>query len=180
MGSCFIIVWLVNVFSFVQGRRRPHNPLGELVAMCHGLSNASDSPPCCACRFRRGGTRLNLLGCLVLVCVVIVLALPAIQAARESARQSECSNNLRNFAMGLQNYHDTSLAFPYGCVGNPNLPPSKRWSWYLCVGNHMQHYGSPIVHLDKSWDAEELRPLMLHTWSNGVPPPSGPYTDMGG
>jgi prepilin-type processing-associated H-X9-DG protein len=30
----------------------------------------------------------------------------------------------------------------------------------------MQHYGWPIVDLDKPWDAEELRPLMLHTWSN--------------
>ena len=28
-GSCCIISWLVNVFRFVEGRRRPHNPLGE-------------------------------------------------------------------------------------------------------------------------------------------------------
>jgi len=38
----------------------------------------------------------------------------------------------------------------------------------------MQHYGWPVVHLDKPWDAEELRPLMLHTWSNGPPPDAGP------
>ena len=31
----------------------------------------------------------------------------------------------------------------------------------------MQHYGTPIIDLNKPWDAEELRPLMLHTWRNG-------------
>ncbi len=51
---------------------------------------------------------------------------------------------------------------------------------YLCIGNYMQHYGVPIIDFEKPWDAEDVRPLMLHTWSNGVPPRSKPYTDMGG
>jgi prepilin-type processing-associated H-X9-DG protein len=110
---------------------------------------------------------LNLLACFVLVCLALALIFPAIHGARESARRLQCSNNIRSFGIGFSGYHDTFRAFPYGCVGNPELPPEKRWSWYLCVGIYMGHYGSPIVDLDKPWDAEELRPLMLHTWSNG-------------
>ena len=129
---------------------------------------------------RRGGVRVNLLACLTVATLAFSLGIPAIQRAREAARRMQCSNNAKQLGLALHNYHDVSHAFPYGCVGNSNLPPSKRWSWYLCIGNYMQHYGVPIIDLEKPWDAEEIRPLMLHTWSNGVPPRSKPYTDKGG
>jgi hypothetical protein len=122
---------------------------------------------CDARRLRQGLTRMNLLVCVSLSCVLFAIVLPALQVARESSRRAVCYNNLAAIAKGLHSYHDASRAFPYGCVGNPDQPPSKRWSWYLCIGNYMEHYGSPIIDLQKSWDAQELRPLMLRTWRNG-------------
>jgi hypothetical protein len=80
-------------------------------------------------RLRQGLTRLNVLVCASLGCVLVAIVLPALQVARESSRRAECGNNLAAIAMGLHNYHDVSRAFPYGCVGNPDQPPAKRWTW---------------------------------------------------
>ncbi len=145
-----------------------------------GIETISDGLMSHIFRLRRGGVRVNLLVCLLVATIAFSLGIPAIQNARETARRIQCRNNLKLFGIGLSNYHDVSHAFPYGCVGNSDLPPSRRWSWYLFIGNYMAHYGTPIIDTDKPWDAEELRPLMLHTWSNGSPPASGPYIDMGG
>lgn len=131
-------------------------------------------------RIREGGVRVNVLVCILLAVIAFLLGIPAIQNAREATRRMQCSNHLKSFGIALHNYHDAFGAFPYGCVGNADLPPAKRWSWYVSIGNFMEHYGTPVIDLEMPWDAEELRPLVLHTWSNGVPPASGPYTDMGG
>jgi prepilin-type processing-associated H-X9-DG protein len=45
--------------------------------------------------------------------------LPAIQAAREAARRSSCTNNMKQFGIALQNYHDSLKTFPPGGVVNP-------------------------------------------------------------
>jgi prepilin-type processing-associated H-X9-DG protein len=52
-------------------------------------------------------------------------------------------------------------------VGASRFPPHKRWSWTLSIGNYTQHYGTPIIDLNCSWDDPTLRPLQLATWSNG-------------
>ncbi|MCY2991619.1 MAG: DUF1559 domain-containing protein [Planctomycetota bacterium] len=48
--------------------------------------------------------------------ILLALLLPAIQAAREAARRTQCNNNLRNIAISLQNYHDTYKVFPAGAL----------------------------------------------------------------
>ena len=46
--------------------------------------------------------------------ILVALLLPAIQAAREAARRTECTNHLKQIGIALQVYHDTAKAFPMG------------------------------------------------------------------
>lgn len=66
-------------------------------------------------RFRsRGFTLIELLVVIAIIAVLIALLLPAVQAAREAARRAQCVNNLKQLALGAQNYHDVNGAFPMG------------------------------------------------------------------
>ncbi len=67
----------------------------------------------------RAFTLVELLVVIAIIGVLVALLLPAIQAAREAARRSQCSSNLRQLAIGAQNYHDSAKSFPTG-----------GWGWF--------------------------------------------------
>lgn len=100
-------------------------------------------------RARRAGfTLIELLVVIAIIGVLIALLLPAIQAARESARRSQCTNNLKQIGLGLHNYHDANSIFPGS---------NSSWMWtgpYL-VGNF-----APQAGLLPYLDAENIYDLI--------------------
>jgi prepilin-type N-terminal cleavage/methylation domain-containing protein len=77
-------------------------------------------------------TLVELLVVIAIIGVLVALLLPAIQAARESARRMSCASNLRQIGLAMHNYHDQYQAFPIG-VSN-DIPGAGNgsdgnWTW---------------------------------------------------
>lgn len=79
---------------------------------------------------RLGFTLVELLVVIAIIGILIGLLLPAVQSAREAARRAQCTNNLKNLALGLHNYHDSYGHFPSGFDAGTWFVPVWGWAYH--------------------------------------------------
>ena len=89
-------------------------------------------------RSRHGFTLIELLVVIAIIAVLVAILLPAVQQAREAARNSQCKNHIKQISIGLHNYHETHGVMPFATVtrwnGNNTLPGTagtlQRQGWF--------------------------------------------------
>ena len=97
-------------------------------------------------RLRRAFTLVELLVVIAIIGVLVALLLPAVQAAREAARRSQCTNHLRQLGLSMHNFNDTHNVLPFARTGG--RPQSISWAPlimpYIEQKNLLDRFTSPL------------------------------------
>jgi prepilin-type N-terminal cleavage/methylation domain-containing protein len=106
---------------------------------------------------RRGFTLIELLVVIAIIGILVALLLPAIQAAREAARRTQCSNNMKQLGIAIHNFHDTKKILPSG--GRPPAASTVRYGVFVLL--------LPFVDQKPLWDKYDTSVSWSH--ANNLP-----------
>lgn len=98
---------------------------------------------------RRAFTLVELLVVIAIIGILVALLLPAVQAAREAARRTQCNNNLKQIAIACHNFHDTNSRFPPGVLGPYPQVPYPTDNQYLSSIAYLL----PFMEQQPIWDS---------------------------
>jgi prepilin-type N-terminal cleavage/methylation domain-containing protein len=114
-------------------------------------------------RRQQGFTLVELLVVIAIIGILIALLLPAVQAAREAARRSQCTNNLKQLGLALHHYHDSYNTFPTSCGPGTLATPAAKvydnwnaWGGLAPLAAYMEQTAlEDLITWDVSWNYDD-------------------------
>lgn len=102
---------------------------------------------------RYGFTLVELLVVIAIIGVLVALLLPAVQSARESARRTECSSNLKQIGVAIHHFHDSFSHLPPTHTGG--APPNDKYgTWFVVILPYLEQQALyDQFDLTQTWDA---------------------------
>lgn len=100
------------------------------------------------CRQRAAFTLVELLVVITIIGILIALLLPAVQAAREAARRSQCINNLKQIGLAMHNYEQVHRRLP---LCNAYRTPRMHRSWMVGILPYLES-GTIYNQMDQRYD----------------------------
>ncbi len=135
-----------------------------------GTNNVRRVNRCSSIKWRRGLTLVELLVTVAIVGILVSLMLPAVQSMRESARRTQCGNNLRQIGVAVQLHESRHRAFPYTALnygdGTGRVFPAIAPHRFL-VADLDPAIFDKIDFLDSS-SADSGEPPWSLSWANAV------------
>ena len=102
-------------------------------------------------RVQRAFTLVELLVVIAIIGILIAPLLPAVQAAREAARRSQCINNMTRLSLAVQNYEMAGRVYPPGTIDKQgpivNLPQGYHHDWLERILPYMEETNT-FRHID--------------------------------
>ena len=109
---------------------------------------------------RHAFTLVELLVVIAIIAMLVTLLLPAVQAAREAARRSQCSNNLRQIVLASMNFESARSALPAGTTSTGN-DVHHTWATFILPFSEEGSIHNSIDFSQPSW----------HSFVTGSPAP---------